>query len=105
MTGDISDCVRENHLQECLGCRYYAPSEAELKSALEKRKKKLDEISKQLVEYIAETRTDSGKKIDTDKLFLETQTRAIRFKRISDEYAEEVEYKWRRHRSSQTKNC
>lgn len=104
-TGDISDCVRENHLHECLGCRYYAPSESELKNALEERKKKLDEISKQLVEYIAETRTGGGEKIDTDKLFLETQTRAIRLKSISDEYAEEAEYKWRRHRSSQTKNC
>lgn len=105
ITGDINDCVKENHLHECLGCRYYSPSSQELKAELEKRKKKLDEISKQLVEFIADTRTGGGTKTDLDKLFLETQTGAIRFKVASDEYAEEVEYKWRRHRSSQKKNC
>ena len=105
VTEDIRDCVKENHLHECMGCRYYAPSEEELRSALEERKKKLDDASKQLVEFIAETRTDGGKNIDTDKLLLETQTSAIRFRTVSDEYAEEAEYRWRRHRNTQTKSC
>ena len=72
---------------------------------MEERKKKLDDASKQLVEFIAETRTDGGKNIDTDKLLLETQTSAIRFRTVSDEYAEEAEYRWRRHRNTQTKSC
>lgn len=105
VTGDIGDCVKENHLHECLGCRYYSPSEDELRIALEERKKKLDDASKQLVEFIAKTRIDGGKNFDTDKLFLETQTSAIRFRTIRDECAEEAEYKWRRHRSSQMKSC
>lgn len=104
-TGDIRDCAKENHLHECLGCRYYSPSEDELRIALEERKKKLDDASKQLVEFIAKTRIDGEKNFDTDKLFLETQTSAIRFRTISDECAEEAEYKWRRHRSSQMKSC
>jgi hypothetical protein len=84
-----------------MGCKYYAPSEAELQTAVEDRKKRLDDISKQLVEYIAQVRTGDTKKIDTDKLFLDTHTGAIRFKKISDKYAEEAEYKWRRYRGTQ----
>lgn len=105
ITGNISDCVKENHIHECMGCRYYSPTESELKNALDERKKKLDSISKQLVEHIAETRVGKGERTDVDKLLLETHTNAIRFKRISDEYAEEAEYKWQRHRNTQTKNC
>lgn len=90
VTGNIADCIKENHLHECLGCRYYAPSEVELKQALDERKMKLDAVSKQLVEYIAETRTGGGKSTDVDKLLLETHSGAIRFQRISDECAEEA---------------
>lgn len=104
VTGNISDCVQENHLHECLGCRFYYPSEEELRKELAKRKQKLDDISKRLVEHIADTRTGGSKKIDIDKLFLDTHTGAVRFKKISDQYAEEAEYKWRRHQSSQKRN-
>ena len=101
VTGNIEDCIKERHLYECMGCKYYAPSEAELKNAVEDRKKRLDDISKQLVEYIAQVRTGDTKKIDTDKLFLDTHSGAIRFKKISDKYAEEAEYKWQRYRDIQ----
>ena len=57
---------------------------------LDERKMKLDAVSKQLVEYIAETRTGGGKSTDVDKLLLETHSGAIRFQRISDECAEEL---------------
>lgn len=69
VTGDIADCIKEGHLHECLGCRYYAPSESELKEELEKRKRKLDDISKQMVEHIAGIRSGKEKHIDLDKLF------------------------------------
>ena len=104
VTGDIQDCVRENHLHECLGCRFYCPSEEELKNELAKRKQKLDDISKRLVEHIADLRTGGKKKIDVDKLVLDTHTGAVRFKKISDQYAEEAEYKWRRNRTTQKSN-
>lgn len=104
ITGNIGDCLKENRLYECLGCKYYSPSESELRRVLDERKKKLDDISKQLVEYIADSRIGGKKSIDIDKLFLDTHTGATRFKRASDEYAEEAEYKWRRHRNSQ-KTC
>lgn len=104
VTGNIGDCMKENHLRECLGCKYYSPSEIELKNAVEDRKKRLDDVSKQLVEYIAKTRTGDTVKNDIDRLFLDTQTSAIRFRTASEENAEEAEYKWRRHRDTQKNN-
>lgn len=98
-TGDIADC--QNHLHECLGCKYYSPSEDELKNAFAARKDQLDAISKRLVEYIADTRDGAGTKIDIDKLLLDTQTGAVRFKQASDEVAKEAAVKWRRHRNTQ----
>ena len=100
-TGNISDCIKENHIHECMGCRYYVPTEEELRRNLDVRKKELDAVSKRLVEYIAETRTGGGQHTDIDQLFLDTQTDAVRLKVISDEYAEEAEYRWRRERNTQ----
>ena len=100
VTGDITDC--QNHLHECLGCKYYSPSTDELKKAFNKRKDQLDAVSKRLVEYIADTRDGGDTKIDIDKLFLDTHAGAVRFKQASYEVAKEAELKWRRHRNTQT---
>lgn len=100
VTGDITDC--QNHLHECLGCKYYSPPADELKNAFNKRKDQLDAVSKRLVEYIADTRDGAGTKIDIDKLLLDTHTGAVRFKQVSYEVAKEAELKWRRHRNTQT---
>lgn len=100
ITGAITDC--QNHLHECLGCKYYSPSEDEIKKAFDSRKEKLDAVSKRLVEYIADVRDGGETKIDVDKLLLETHTGAIRFKQASDKAAKEAELKWRRHRNTQT---
>lgn len=100
VTGDITDC--QNHLHECLGCKYYSPSADELKKAFNKRKDQLDAVSKRLVEYIADTRDGAGTKIDIDKLLLDTHTGAVRFQQASYEVAKEAELKWRRSRNTQT---
>lgn len=100
VTGDITDC--QNHLHECLGCKYYSPSAEELKKAFNTRKDQLDAVSKRLVEYIADTRDGGDAKIDIDKLFLDTHSGAVRFKQASDTAAKEAEVKWRRRRNMQT---
>lgn len=100
VTGDITDC--QSHLHECLGCKYYSPAADELQKAFNKRKEQLDAVSKQLVEYIADTRDGGDTKIDIDKLFLDTHTGAVRFKQASDKVAKEAELKWRRLRNTQT---
>ena len=41
-TGNVEDCVSEGHLQECLGCRFYRPSEAKLVEDMKKREVKLE---------------------------------------------------------------
>lgn len=104
ITGNVSDCIAEKHLQECLGCRFYCPSESELRGELEKRKQKLNEISQQFMQYIAKQRNDQEVRENSDKLFLDVHTGAIRLKTASDEYAKEAEYRWRRHKNTQ-KTC
>ena len=98
ITGDIADC--QNHIHECLGCKYYSPSEDELKKAFNSRKEKLDAVSKRLVEYIVDTRDGGNTKIDVDKLLLDIPSEAIRFKTASDKVAKEAELKWRRHKNT-----
>lgn len=94
LTGDISDCVAENHLEECLGCRYYTPSEVELENALSIRRKKLDEASKMVLKCIAD---DFNKKdIDYEKIFLEAHTGITRYQTATKEKAQEEFTKWQR---------
>ena len=38
ITGNILDCIKENHIEECIGCRYYTPSQSELSEEVKIRK-------------------------------------------------------------------
>ena len=101
LTGDISDCVREKHLDECLGCRYYTPSESELKQELENRKKKLDEASIAVVKCMADMQGGVTKHDeDFNKIFLDAYTSIVRCKTACDEKAKEVVGKWQRYHDS-----
>lgn len=104
ITGDIEDCVREGHLQECLGCRYYYPTEEELKEQLMDRKQRLDAISKEVVDYLADKEKADKNGADFEKIMLDAQTHIRRYKAASDIKAKEMERKWQRHRPTAT-NC
>lgn len=101
--GDISDCVLEDHLHECIGCRYYAPTEKELQTALAERRNALDEASKNLVKCVS-----SGfdiNKDDFDKVFLDAHTGITRYKTACDEEAKEKLKVWRRLQNTKTVDC
>lgn len=96
VTGDISDCVAEAHIEECLGCRYYMPSDLELNEALQERKVKLESASKVVVKCMTD---GMGVKCeDFDKVFLEAHMSIMRYKTACDEKAKKEELIWRRHR-------
>ena len=103
-TGDITDCLKENHLQECFGCRYYFPSQDEIKQEFEERNARLDEISRQIADYMYSPDESEKKGADINKLFLTAQTDGVRFRTASDLQAKEVAIKWQRHKSTET-NC
>ena len=101
-TGDITDCIAEDHLYECFGCRYYTPGGKELEQALSERKKALDEASMEVLKCMA-AGTDA-KDADFDKAFLDAHTGITRYKTACDENAKERLVKWQRRRSTAT-NC
>ena len=102
LSGDISECIKQDSLDDCLGCQYYVPSENELKNALEKRKKILDDASKNVISgMMAGTKVDVS---DFEKYFLDAHSGSIRYKIACNELAKLEEVKWQRHRNSQT-NC
>lgn len=94
LTGDISDCVAEDHLEECLGCRYYTPGENELKEALNTRRKRLDDVSKMVLECISDNFSKKG--IDYEKIFLDAHTGITRYQTATKEKAQEEFVKWQR---------
>ena len=100
VTGDISECLRLNMLEDCLGCPHYAPSEAELNESLKARKTALDNASKKMLEAIvAGTKIDGA---DLDKAFLDAHTGSVRYKIACDENAAMGAVKWHRYRNTQT---
>ena len=104
ITGDITDCEAEKHLQECIGCRYYYPSKDEIDAAMEKRKQELDDAAKRLLECAIELR-DSTKDISNfEKVFLDAHSGAVRFRSSSDEFAKEAAYRWVRSKNTPKKS-
>ena len=96
-TGDISECVIQDHLEDCHGCPHYSPSESDIQEALDKRKAVLDHASKEvLTAMVAGTKLDGA---DFDKVFLEAHTGLVRYKNVCDENAEMRAVKWQRHKN------
>ena len=104
-TGDISDCIREDHIGDCFGCRYYFPSEQELREKVESLKKKLDAASKKVVEYLADPDKADAEGIDSGKIFLDAHSYINQYKVASDEKAKEALRKWQRSKDTRKNNC
>lgn len=98
VTGDISDCIKENCLQDCLGCRYYCPDEARLEKEKQMQKEQFEEASKKVLLQI--TKGLDSPEVDFDKLFLDVQTGIVRYKKTCDYAVEEKGKKWLRHKNS-----
>ena len=101
-TGDIADCVAEDHISECLGCRYYSPAPERLQADLKERRDRLDEASRKVVEFMADADKLQAKGIDFDKIFLDAHSGIVRYGTACDEKAVEEAVKWRRKRNTTT---
>lgn len=99
-TGDISDCVSEDCLEDCFGCRYYIPSVLEVEEELRKRKEKLDKSSKTFFLCLEQDMKVQG--MDIDKILHDAYSGAVRYKIACDEKAKEEEVRWRRHQVTVT---
>ena len=100
ITGDISDCISEDHVNECLGCRFYRPSQDLLEESLEKRKKDTQAACLQVLKQMSLKKT--VKEADFEKMFLEAYTAEHRYKTACDENAAQELEKWHRKKYTQT---
>lgn len=99
ITGNITDCIKEGHIDmnDCFGCRYDQSSESQIQQELEEREKNLVESSRMLFEMLRKKSADSR---DLDKIFLDIQTRATRYKNACDRGVEKV---WQRYKNTTKK--
>ncbi len=101
---DISDCIAEGHLSDCMGCRYYRPSKKELSDFLELQKKRADEGAKRVIEFMNDIMKEKKQGKTMEELFLAAQTDAGRYRMGCDISAKEKYEEWQEHRNTQ-RNC
>ena len=97
-TGDITDCRKEDHLDECLGCRFYEATVDELEEELKKRKAELDKTSLQLVETVL-GKDDAGA---IDAAFLHAHTGIVRYRETCDMDIKRMAEEWEKSKNMTT---
>lgn len=102
MTGDIADCIAQDHLHECLGCRYYHPDRQQLDKALKDRRERLDAASRMVFEQMEDKDKVKARERDFDKIFLEAATSIHRYRTACDSSAMEAAEKWHRKKNLRT---
>lgn len=88
---DISDCINEKCLEECLGCKYYHPSTEQIEKMCDERKRELDKQSERIKTMLSDINAAKKSGIDLDYEFLKMQT-AIQ--RCKDSYVEKGEQEY-----------
>lgn len=101
---DLYDCLKEGHLEDCMGCRYYRPSAKELAEFMEVQKKRADEGAKRVIGFMNNTMKAKGQDVSMEELFLAVQTDACRYRMGCEIYAKEKYEEWQEHRNIR-KNC
>lgn len=101
---NLKDCIAEGHLEDCMGCRYYLPSNAELDTFLKTQKKRADDGAKRVIGFMNSTMKAKKQETTLEELFLSVQTDASRYRMGCDLSAKEKYGEWQEHRSSR-KTC
>ena len=101
---DLYDCVKEGHLEDCMGCRYYRPSTEELREFLEAQKKRADSGAKRVIDFMNNTMKAKKEEKSLEELFLAVQTDACRYRMGCEILAKEKYEEWQGHKNTR-KNC
>lgn len=91
---DISDCISQQQLAECLGCKYYLPSSKQLEMELLRRKERAVKSSEAVIAYMNDIVKAVKQEADIDRLFLEAQTGMERYRMTSELKVKEVFKEW-----------
>ena len=103
ITGKISHCKEAGILNiddDCIGCRYYAPTKEELERIFEKRKSLLVNRSKTVMKCLFQGL--DKKEPDIEKEILDLYTSIARFEDVCNMKGDSLKKKWQRHQSTMT---
>lgn len=102
---NLDDCVEQEHLADCMGCKFYRPTKSELELFMTSQQKKADESAKRVIEFMNNTMSIKNKDITLEEVFLSVQTDVTRYRMGCNIKAEEKLNEWQRLRSIQKTNC
>ena len=102
---DLSDCIEQGHLADCMGCKFYRPSKTELEGFLQHQQKKADDSAKRVIDFMNNTMSVKNKEVSLEEIFLSVQTEATRYRMGCNIKAEEKYNEWQRLRNIQKTSC
>jgi hypothetical protein len=98
---DLSDCIAEGHLEDCMGCKFFRPSIHELNAFLRDQKKKADGSAKRAIEFMNNIMSVKNKKTTLEEVFLSVQTDATRYRMGCNIRVKEKSREWGSHKNIQ----
>ena len=96
---NLDDCIEQGHLSDCMGCKYYRPTKAELKSFMVSQQKKADESAKKAVEFMNGMLNIKNSDVTLEEVFLSVQTNATRYRMGCNIKVEEKFKEWQKLRN------
>ena len=102
---NIDDCIEQDHLEDCMGCKFYRPTSKELETFLEFQQKKADDSSKKVIESMNKIMKIKKQNMTLEELFLAAQTDGTRYRMGCDIKAEGKLKEWQRHKNIQKTSC
>lgn len=98
---NIDDCVEQGHLENCIGCKFYKPTKAELDSFMHLQQKKADDSAKRVIEFMNNTMSIKNRNVTLEEVFLSVQTDATRYRMGCNIRAEEKLKEWQKLKNIQ----
>lgn len=98
---NLDDCVEQGHLEDCMGCKFYRPTKAELDAFMSSQKKKADDSAKRVIEFMNNILRIKNKDLTLEEIFLTVQTDATRYRMGCNMKAEEKLKEWQKLKNIQ----
>ena len=93
---NLDDCIEQEHLSDCMGCKFYRPTKAELETFMEAQQKKTDDSAKKVIDFMNGTLNIKNSDVTLEEVFLSVQTDATRYRMGCNIKAEEKLKEWQR---------
>lgn len=97
---NLDDCIAQQHLEDCMGCKFYCTSEEELERYLAENKNNVERSSKFAQELLNGILRIKDIDITAEELLLNVQKDAARYKVCCDIKSKESYDRWVKNRDS-----